>query len=206
MKNAPLSPYLKNERKHFIIASIFFGFLEAIFIAMLIAFWGEIYSPIGVIIFGVIITAAFVANLVVALFPRRFLTDRVTERSLFHSDLFECDLEVVPDKVTADYIKSCIEFFNAISREKVIDKSCKDLERIREVGLGSGIDETCADVGSNGKDAILKHIHLETMYIAAKEGRDPEGIEFSVSGEADWCDGFEIIVKGGKIKHIGEHT
>ena len=43
---------------------------------------------------------------------------------------------------------------------------------------------------------------MKIMHIDAEHGQDPNAVWFIAEGEAEWCEGFEIVVADGKVAEI----
>ena len=189
-----------SKRKALILPVIILGLLEIFFVIMMLVFWGRIVHPVGAAIFGIILTVFFIMYVYYFIHPEKYYSDDVKK---FNSQLFGCDIEVEAENVSKEYVNACIRFFDKIKMSLIVEKSHEDFERFKEVGTFDGIEDMEEQACDEG---ILDFIKMKIMHIGAEHGQDPNAVWFIAEGEAEWCEGFEIVVADGKVVHIGEFS
>ncbi len=195
---------MNKNRKKLLLPLILSTCFEVFYIVMMIAFWGKIYSPVGVIILGAILTLFFVMSIVFFISPDKlFSDDKNDKKRKVRATLFDTNVEVYDDGATDEYINACIKFFNSIPKETIVNKAHEHFEQIRSISEGPGIDEV-ADYGDG--DNILPYIKLKAMHVSTIKDGDPEHVWFIMEGDTPWSDGFEFVVADNELVRVGEYT
>ena len=191
---------MSKNRKKLLLPLILTTCFEVFFIVMMIVFWGKIAHPFGAIVFGAILTLFFVMSIVFFISPDKLDSD---DKRKVRATLFNTNVTVDDDGASEEYVNACINFFNAIPKETIVEKAHEHFEQIRSISSGPGIDEV-ADYGDG--DNILIYIKLKTLHVSTIKDGDPEHVWFIMEGDTPWSDGFEFVVADNKLVKVGEYT